>query len=134
MSDNWDDTRSFLALHYRFNNRLDTPFWKHCRANVPLHGVTELVDFYRVHGPSRLPRGILIRENNLFGLEGYLALLVGMGVPYEQAYEPANEEWRRWQTHKRRIADMAERAASVREALAAMRNPHSDRRSAVVAD
>ncbi len=121
MTENWDDTRNFLAMHYRFNARVETPFWNHCRANVPLHGVTELVDFYRVHGPSRLPRGVMLRENNLFGLDGHLALLVGMAVPYERVYQPSDEEWHRWREHKRQIAGRADRAASVREALATFR-------------
>ena len=62
----WDDTRNFLAIHYRYNTLLDTPFWRHCRASVPLHGLQPLLDFYSEYGPSLMPKGILIRENNLF--------------------------------------------------------------------
>jgi tryptophan halogenase len=53
----WDETRDFLALHYRFNTMLDTPFWQHCRANTPLHGAQPLVDFYVENGPSLLAKG-----------------------------------------------------------------------------
>jgi tryptophan halogenase len=120
MLNHWDDTRNFLALHYRFNTRLDTPFWKDCR-NVPLHGATELVDFYQVHGPSRLPRGVLLSENNLFGLDGHLALLVGMRVPYQRIYQPTEPERIRWHEHKQRNREMADKAVTVRQALAALR-------------
>src|SRR5438445_12304123 len=33
----WDDIRDFLAVHYKFNTRLDTPFWRACRADTQLH-------------------------------------------------------------------------------------------------
>ena len=26
----WDDIRAFLAVHYKFNTRVDTPFWRAC--------------------------------------------------------------------------------------------------------
>ena len=48
----WDDIRNFLAVHYKFNTRLDTPFWRHCREHVALHGAEPVVDFYRENGPS----------------------------------------------------------------------------------
>ncbi|MDX5404991.1 MAG: tryptophan 7-halogenase, partial [Bacteroidota bacterium] len=32
----WDDVRDFLAVHYRFNRKIDTPFWKHCREATDL--------------------------------------------------------------------------------------------------
>src|SRR5205823_7761667 len=30
--DQWDDIRNFLAIHYKFNTRLETPFWRACQA------------------------------------------------------------------------------------------------------
>src|SRR5699024_2544701 len=32
----WDSVRDFIAVHYKFNARLDTPFWRHCRAETDL--------------------------------------------------------------------------------------------------
>ena len=32
----WDAIRDFLSVHYRFNTRLDTPFWRACRSDVDL--------------------------------------------------------------------------------------------------
>ena len=29
----WDDIRDFLAVHYKFNTRIDTPFWRACVAS-----------------------------------------------------------------------------------------------------
>ena len=49
----WDDTRDFLALHYKFNTLLDTPFWKTCREESDLGLLGEFVDFYRKNAERR---------------------------------------------------------------------------------
>ncbi len=53
----WDDIRDFLALHYRLNTRLDTPFWRHCREDTDVSGLAPLLEFYEENGPthSRTP-------------------------------------------------------------------------------
>ena len=48
----WDETRDFLAIHYKFNTRFDTPYWKACVADTDLAGAQHFVDFYRENGPS----------------------------------------------------------------------------------
>lgn len=50
---NWDGIRDFLSIHYRFNTRLDTPFWQHCRAECDVAGAAEFMEVYREHGPSQ---------------------------------------------------------------------------------
>lgn len=119
----WDDTRNFLGIHYRYNTLLDTPFWRHCRETVPLHGLQSFLDYYTEHGPSLVPKAMCLRESNLFGLDGYYALLVGMNVPYTRTYKPTAEEIRRWQAYKQRFAREAENAASIRQAIDIMRKP-----------
>ena len=47
----WDDIRDFLSIHYRFNKRLDTAFWRHCGEAADLAGAAELVEVYRENGP-----------------------------------------------------------------------------------
>ena len=34
----WDEVRDFLAVHFRFNRRRDTPFWQHCRSHDQFGG------------------------------------------------------------------------------------------------
>ena len=34
----WEGVRRFLALHYKFNTRLDTDFWKTCQNETDLAG------------------------------------------------------------------------------------------------
>ena len=55
----WDETRWFLSLHYRFNTRLDTPFWKQCRADVDVSGVAGLLEFYEEKGPIGWCRNVM---------------------------------------------------------------------------
>ncbi|MBH8576304.1 tryptophan 7-halogenase [Nostocaceae cyanobacterium CENA369] len=31
IADLWDKICDFLTIHFKFNHRLDTPFWKHCQ-------------------------------------------------------------------------------------------------------
>jgi tryptophan halogenase len=123
MGERWDEIRDFLAIHYRFNNRLDTPFWQHCREKTPLHGAEEIYQFYRENGPSMLANAIFISPNDQFGAEGYLAMFLGMHVPYQKKHQPSEQERAILQQHKHLIAQQANRGASVSEALQIVRDP-----------
>jgi tryptophan halogenase len=74
----WGTIRDFLALHYRFNTRLDTPFWRMAVRETRLGDLQPYVDRYRAIGPCLLPPGQL----GMFGHDGCLALLLGMRVPW----------------------------------------------------
>ena len=83
---NWDVIRYFLSVHFKFNTRLDTPFWQACRADVDLCEAADIVKYYQENGPSVLWRSTLIDPLDQFGMEGYLSLLVGQQVPYRKRY------------------------------------------------
>lgn len=78
----WDSVRDFLALHYKYNDRLDTPFWQMARHDTPLGNIEKFVDNYKKTGPNRLSAAQLLPPNDMFGPEGYLSMLIGMQVPY----------------------------------------------------
>ena len=118
----WDDIRDFLAVHYRFNTRLDTPFWRACRAEAALHGAEAMVAFYRENGPSGLSSQLL-HSSNGFGVHGYLSLLVGQGLTHDSPYRPTEKERENWQTRCRVWAMEAKRALDVKQCLAAIRQP-----------
>ena len=104
----WDDIRDFLAAHYAFNDRLDTPFWKQCREESDLGGAGDLVAFYRENGPSAIGSMLLGRDNP-FGIAGYYAILGGLGVPHLRPYNaPAAERT----THAQRVRRFREIASS----------------------
>ncbi len=119
----WDDIRDFLSIHYRFNTRLDNPFWRHCRAEVALHGAEELVTFYRENGPSLTGAGHTLSPGNAFGLEGYYALLVGQQVPHERPYAPTPQERAWWEKHGQACRQLAARSLRMADGMALMRDP-----------
>lgn len=119
----WDDIRDFLSVHYRFNDRLETPFWQHCLARTALHGAAPLVEYYQENGPLLQGAAHTLSRDNSFGLEGYYALLVGQGVPHQQPYAPTSREQALWQEQDRGWRKKAAQAMSIPEALAALRDP-----------
>ncbi len=120
-----DSWRDFLAVHYRFNTRLNTPFWWDCRENVDLHWANRVVETFQETGPSVLWRKCLYDETDWreFGMEGYLALLVGQCVPYRCSCKPSEDDRHTWariqQTCRHKVAG----AFTVSEALSLVRSP-----------
>ncbi len=112
----WDDVRNFLAVHYKYNRKLDTSFWKHCRKATPLDNIAGLIDYYREIGPSLLCKP-LIPSTSIFGYNGYMALLVGQRVPTKARMELTQREWYSWDAHRNNIRQAAETALPMREGL-----------------
>ena len=112
----WDDVRDFLALHYRLNRRLDTPFWRHCRENTSLGGAEELVAAYAETGPA-VALGELITAASIFGYTGYINLLVGQRAPTKVRTRLTEDESRLWQAHCQQIREAIRPALPVKEAL-----------------
>lgn len=121
--DQWDDIRNFLSVHYRFNRRLNTTFWKACQHCVALHGARPIVEFYQENGPSVVAGITLVHPGNSFRMDGFLALLVGQQVPYQKQYEipPAEQEF--WRRRREQLAAEARQGMTSEEALAALRQP-----------
>jgi tryptophan 7-halogenase len=119
----WDAIRRFLGVHYKFNTRLDTPFWRACRADVDLVEATEFADYYRENGPSLTYRQTLIPPQDQFGMEGYLSMFVGMAVPYAAEREPTASEVTAWNRIRLMVQRQCENAVKVPEALATVRHP-----------
>ncbi len=113
----WDSIRRFLALHYRFNTRLQTPFWQHCRAAVDLAGGEAVVDYYRDVGPSPYLTPALFDPFDVFGPRGTLAVLVGLNVPTRRPYRPGEQEWAVWHEWTRHNAARAATGMTVEELL-----------------
>ncbi len=59
----------------------------------------------------------------MFGMEGYLSLLVGQKVPYRAPYSPTAEEKRLWESVRARNRATAQNAVGVREALEVAARP-----------
>lgn len=122
----WDGIKDFLSIHYRFNTRIENEFWTTCSNEVDVTPVQPLLDFYRENGPTGFCRHYLtstIGQDNQFGLEGFLVMLVGQKVPYRDAHPPSEAEQA---TFHRHCAENRARAASgltVAEALQYVHRP-----------
>jgi len=81
VADHWDYLRWFLALHYKFNRRLDTAFWRACRADVDVSGLVSAITRFQEQGPWD---GSVELDNLVgdpaFGSHGLLMMLLGQKV------------------------------------------------------
>ena len=117
----WDQIRRFLAIHFKFNDRLDTPYWQACRNDAELQDAEDFVAYYREMGPSVLWRKTLLDPSDQFGMEGYLSMLVGQQVPYDYKFEPTAQERASWQRIQQAIKNKVTTAFTVREGLSMVR-------------
>ena len=120
----WDEIRDFLAIHYRYNTRLDTPFWLQARNDTALHGAARIVDFYRENGPSTaFALDLLTPETSIFHLEGFYALLLGQKVPHRRIRTLSPAEQQALFTHRMQQTAQVQTGYTVAESLALFRSP-----------
>jgi tryptophan halogenase len=112
----WDDVRDFLAVHYRFNRRIDSPFWRHCHTQTDLGGAAELVELFQQAGPTTLCDA-LIPSKTIFGFNGYLTMLIGQRVATRCQNRLTPEEIQRWEAYRQRNRAIAEHSLTARDAL-----------------
>ncbi len=120
----WDEMRDFLAYHYKFNTRLDTEFWRHAREHTSLGDFEAFYQAYRKLGPSPETMKHLPHIPNIYGIEGYLAMLVGMQVPHEAPHAITDAERHHWERHQRNMNAQANAGMDSFQTLAAIRGPH----------
>lgn len=119
----WDAIRRFIAIHYKYNTRLDTPFWRECREKTDLAGAQRIVDYYCENGPSPYWASSLFSGNDQFGLAGYITLLMGQQVPFRKPSPPTDSQRKIWQARRQSNKEAALRAMSVKEALDVLHSP-----------
>lgn len=119
----WDDTRDFLALHYRFNTTLETPFWKTCREECDLGELRGFVDFYRENGASSLAVHALPGYRAIYGLDGHLAMMAGQQVPLRKRPLHHMAEHAAWQRHAANARAATANAVDIGTTLNAIRSP-----------
>jgi tryptophan halogenase len=86
MNDHWDYLKGFLSIHYKFNKKFQTKFWKDCREYTDVSSIQWMIDLYHEVGllsyaGEDFGRIIQNRVNDdIFGLLGFDTLLLGQGV------------------------------------------------------
>jgi|SRR6516164_216901 tryptophan halogenase len=119
----WEITREFLALHYKFNKRLPTPFWKACLEKTDLRSAQEFVEFYQENGPSTLWRPTIIDPRNPFGFEGYLSMMLGMNIAYRKTFTLPPRELKVRDAIYQKLELAARGGTTVKETLDWIRKP-----------
>ena len=117
----WDYLSWFLALHYRFNRRLDTPFWRHCRAETDVSAHAELIESYHQRGPLSYQPAVCDSfqvPDPLWGAEGIDVILAGQQVA-ARLPQPAVSR-AEWSQRTRLYRDVTSRAAPQAQALRAL--------------
>ncbi|MET0392869.1 MAG: tryptophan halogenase family protein [Chitinophagaceae bacterium] len=85
MNEHWDYLRDFLAIHYKFNKKYDTPFWKDCRELTDVSDVQWMIDLYYETGLLSHADKSLMRlinssiKDDIFGLHGFDVMMMGQG-------------------------------------------------------
>jgi tryptophan halogenase len=122
----WESIRDFLSIHYRFNTRLDTPFWRACRADVEIGGAAELVDYYHEEGPNEWGLNLTQLSMPPFGFlpDAYYCVLLGQRVPYRRMVAPSETEARYLAELRAHHAAMAARAFSPEQGIEILRHPY----------
>ncbi len=118
----WDRLRWFLAAHYKFNKRLDSPFWRAVRADADVSGLQDALDIFTTCGPlSLLPRAVRTSLNEtagifFYGLAALDNILLGQKVPCPTL---EREPPKVWAARRQMALEFARRALPHAEALRA---------------
>lgn len=119
---NWDAIRSFLAMHYKFNTRIDNEFWKACQEDTDLAGAEEILEYYTECGPATMWAQHAMGPSDPFGWEGYLIMMLGQKVPHKDTYQASQDEAKIWQEYQANLKTRADQGFTMREALDMIRS------------
>ena len=119
-NDFWDYLRWFLAIHYRFNRKMDTPFWRHCRESADVSSHAELIESFRERGPLSYDRTLSAFEypDPLWGAQGIDVLLLGQEVGCR--FPVSSQTKAGWVNQLRSHHELVCQAANQAEALASV--------------
>lgn len=120
----WRSIRRFLAMHYKFNTRMESPFWRACQHDTDLAGAEDIVAYYRENGPTNLWVSEAIGVGDPFGWEGYLVMMVGQKLPFDLASRPSPEDCLKWSEYRQYLEQRAKKAMDQKEALEIIRSPN----------
>lgn len=113
MGAHWDWLRWFLAAHYRFNRRVDSPFWRDVHLTTDWSGLEAAHKDFLAHGPlsAREPGAPTpkLAGDVVFGPRGFDIVMLGQGVlptnPLPR--RTTATEWRELATMRERMVELA---------------------------
>ncbi|MBS2962378.1 tryptophan 7-halogenase [Actinocrinis puniceicyclus] len=121
-AERWDGMRWFLAIHYKYNQRRDTEFWRQVRDNADVSGIQPLLDVYAGGAPLHLRdpltrRFVRATAPTFYELDGVDCMLLGQGYPAKLV--TTNEPLEAWQRRKDAADALVARSMTQRQALEA---------------
>ena len=119
----WDDIRRFLALHYKYNRRVDSEFWRACLEKTDIADAQECVEYYTENGPRARWGQHLVGGRDAFGFEGYLTMMVGMRVPHRRQVNIPDAERRTFAQILEHNRAQAMNGLTMRQSLDVIRSP-----------
>lgn len=90
----WDFIKWFIALHFKYNEKRDTPFWKYVRENTDVSGLQEYLDYYRQNGPLFLNKSHPLQsigKNAIFSTFSFDLIMLGSGFGWEKLVTAKSE-------------------------------------------
>jgi tryptophan 7-halogenase len=99
IGDLWDEICDFLALHFKFNHKLNTPFWQHCHHQTDLGNLQSLVNLYQDSGVCRAISH-LIPKSSIFEIDGYLTILCGQRLPIKNLKTLSDAQKYEWMQYR----------------------------------
>ena len=85
--------------------------------------LTPLLEFFKENGPTGFTRYFLNRLGNQFGIEGFLVLLVGQRIHYQNRHTSTAEEWEALDARRAQFKAQAAQGLDVKEALTFVKHP-----------
>jgi tryptophan halogenase len=97
VSENWDSFKAFLAVHYKFNEKVDSKFWKEAREQVKLDRAEKIIKLYQYKAPLSYSHfgnssGFSALEDLVFNSYSYDSLLMGQELIPENLPQPRFSE------------------------------------------
>jgi len=117
----WDYLYWFLTLHYKFNRKMDTAFWRACREDIDVSSHGELLEAFGKRGPlSAIPemKHLFTYPDPLWGPEGVDILLLGQNVETPPLRPHVNAK--NWKSHVRDCSHFLNRCQTHEQALKSM--------------
>ena len=112
-------------MHYAFNNRINNDFWQTCQAELQskLGYYQPILEFYKRNGPTSVMAKHLLREGDLFKLDGFLSLAIGMKVPHNKRIKVSKQERKTFNALRADFREQGERALDSRAAFKIVQSP-----------
>jgi len=86
VADHWDYLKSFLSIHFKYNKKFDTPYWKSSNSDIDSSGLDPFVSLYKEIGflsaQNTSIKNMLknLVKDKLFNLDGIDHILLGQGI------------------------------------------------------